>query len=103
MKNLEMFIGKYVFVRTKDAGLHAGYLHSHEGRECVLTNSRRIWYWRPADSSMFLSGVVNHGLHPESKVSEEVSMILLTENCEISLCTPKAEKSIREIKAHVKT
>ena len=42
-------IGKYVIVRCKDAGVHAGYLVSHHDRQCVLRKSRRLWYWKPAD------------------------------------------------------
>jgi hypothetical protein len=49
-------IGKYVIVRCRDAGVHAGILESHEGRECVINNSRRLWYWMP-NSHAFLSGV----------------------------------------------
>lgn len=41
-------VGQYVIVRCRDAGVHAGVLESHQGRECVLTDSRRLWYWKPA-------------------------------------------------------
>ena len=37
-------IGKYVVVRCRDAGVHTGVLEAHDGRECVLTESRRLWY-----------------------------------------------------------
>lgn len=42
-------IGKYVIVRCRDAGVHTGYLESYNGREAVLTDSRRLWYWKPSD------------------------------------------------------
>ena len=32
-------IGKYVIVRCRDAGVHAGVLESYSGKECVLTES----------------------------------------------------------------
>lgn len=90
-------IGKYVIVRCHDAGVHAGVLEAYEGRECVLTNSRRLWYWKPADGKAFLSGVAIAGLHGDSKVGGELPRIHLTENCEIIQCTEDAEKSIRGV------
>lgn len=92
-------VGCYVIVRCRDAGVHAGYLDSHNGRECVLRGTRRLWYWKPANGAKFLSGVANNGLHEDSKISEAVDLIHLTENCEIIICTKEATKSIREIKA----
>jgi len=93
-------IGKYVIVRCRDAGVHAGVLQSHEGRECVLTEARRLWYWKPANKAAFLSGVANEGLHHDSKTGAAVSKIHLTENCEIIECAAKAAASIREALAH---
>lgn len=89
-------IGKYVIVRCRDAGVHSGYLESHNGRECVLTESRRFWYWKPADKKSFLSGCATNGLHKDSKIGETVARIHLTENCEIVECSSKAERSIKE-------
>ena len=48
--------GKYVIVRCHDAGVHAGILESYNGREAVLTESRRLWYWKPANKQKYLSG-----------------------------------------------
>lgn len=87
-------IGKYVIVRCRDAGVHAGVLESHNGRECVLTDSRRLWYWRPAKGA-FLSAVALEGLDDSSKVGRTLPRLHLTENCEIIQCTPRAEQSIR--------
>lgn len=88
------FIGKYVIVRCKDAGVHAGFLRSTSGRSCVLAESRRLWYWKPANGAAFLSGVATEGLHKDSKVGAAVQ-IQLTENCEIIVCTDDASKSIQ--------
>jgi hypothetical protein len=88
-------IGAYVIVRCSDAGVHAGYLESYNGRECVLTESRRLWYWKPANGAAFLSGVAVDGLDPSSKVGKAQPRIHLTENCEIAECTAAAEDSIR--------
>lgn len=89
-------IGKYVIVRCRDAGVHAGELVSHEGREAVLKDSRRLWYWKPAEKMKFLSGVAISGLHSASQIGETLPLLHLTETCEIILTTPKAETSIRE-------
>lgn len=91
--------GKYVIVRCSDAGVHAGVLESYEGRECVLTESRRLWYWKPAKGA-FLSSVAEHGLDLASKLGEPQSRIHLTENCEIALCSETAERSIRQHPNH---
>lgn len=41
---------KYVIVRTYSAGVFAGNLKSRNGKEVVLTNARRLWYWAGAAS-----------------------------------------------------
>ena len=92
--------GKYVIVRCRDAGVHAGVLEASEGREAVLTESRRLWYWTPANGAAFLSGVATAGLADASKVGRAVERIHLTEDCEIILCSATAETSIRSMRAH---
>lgn len=91
-------IGRYVIVRCRDAGVHAGELVSHAGRECVLKDSRRLWYWKPAEGQKFLSGVAVAGLHEDSKVGAVLERLHLTENCEIILCSDAAAQSIKEAK-----
>jgi hypothetical protein len=90
-------IGKFVIVRCRDAGVHAGELVDQEGREATLRDSRRLWYWKPAGNKKFLSGVAVVGLDPSSKVGTTLPLLHLTETCELILCSPVAEKSIREI------
>ena len=92
-------IGKYVIVRCRDAGVHAGVLESYNGRECVLTESRRMWYWKPADGQKYLSGLAISGADEASKIGAALPRIFLTENCEIIECSAKAEISIRGAKA----
>lgn len=48
--NLKGDYMKYVIVRTYTAGAFAGELESRNGREVVLLNARRIWYWSGAAS-----------------------------------------------------
>jgi hypothetical protein len=89
-------IGKYVIVRCRDAGVHAGVLMAHENRECLLTESRRLWRWRvPKGASEFLSGVASDGLADDCKIGGPIT-VHLTETCEIIACSSKAEASIRE-------
>ncbi|MDE2000350.1 MAG: hypothetical protein KGI52_15650, partial [Burkholderiales bacterium] len=61
-------LNEYVIVRCSEAGVHAGILAAHEGREAVLLESRRLWYWKPANKQKYLSGVAVAGLAPSSKV-----------------------------------
>lgn len=90
------WIGKYVVVRCRDAGVHAGILKSRDGRSCELTAARRLWYWKPANNAAFLSGVATQGLdHKASKIGAPID-VMLTENCEIIACTDDAARSIAE-------
>lgn len=88
-------IGKYVIVRCKDAGVHSGVLESYQEREAILTDSRRLWYWKPANRGRYLSGVSQQGADETSKFGEPVPRIILTETCEIIECSKQAEESIR--------
>ena len=87
-------LNKYVLVRCRDAGVHAGVLVSHYNRECVLTEARRLWKWVPTKGGL-LSAVAEHGLKDESIVGCPQRRIHLTETCEIAECSPEAEVSIR--------
>ena len=91
-------IGKYVIVRCRDAGVHAGVLDAVSGREAVLSESRRLWYWK-SNKGSFLSGVARDGLDPESKVGAPIR-VHLTETCEIIEVSSDAEKTIREAPTH---
>jgi hypothetical protein len=89
---------KYVIVRCRDAGVHAGEYVSHSGREVILTNARRIWYWNGAAS---LSEIAVHGCSkPDScKISLTVHRITLTEACEIIECESAGEAFLRGVLA----
>ena len=86
----------YVIVRTYSAGVFAGNLESRVGKEVVLKNARRIWYW---DGAASLSQLAVDGTNkPDScKFPCEVPEITLTEAIEIIPCTEKSEKSIKEV------
>jgi len=90
------FIGKYVIARTYSAGVFAGILKSKNGKEVILADSRRIWYWKGAAS---LSQLAIDGTNKpnDCKFPAAVNLVLLTECIEINLCTEKAEESIKEV------
>ena len=90
----ETLIGRYVIVRCRDAGVHAGILHSYQGREAVLLETRRLWTWDTA-RSITLSAVARYGLGERSTLGPSVECIVLTETCEIIICTHEAAAQIR--------
>ena len=98
-KEKKPFIGEYVIVRCKDAGVHAGILVDYENRNVQLKKSRRLWYFK-AKSGHSLSGVALHGLKDESKIAGELENIILADACEIIPVTEESERSIRDAKEH---
>ena len=89
-------MSNYVVVRTFSAGVFAGYLESRSGREVVLTNARRLWYWDGAASlsEMAMSGTK---LPAECKFPVAVDRVLLLEAIEILDCTEAAKISIEGV------
>ena len=90
-------IGKYVMCRTYSAGVFASVLKSRDGKEAVLNDARRIWYWKGASS---LSELAERGTScpDECKFPCPVSEVLLTEVIEVIPCSEIGEKSIRKVK-----
>lgn len=80
---------QYVIVRSRDSGVHAGYLDKRNGDEVHLVNSRRIWSW---DGAATLSQVAKDGIK-SGKIPCAVNLIVLGV-CEIIETTDKARKSI---------
>ena len=87
---------KYVIVRTYSAGVFAGYLEKREGKEVVLRNARRLWYWSGAAS---LSQLAMEGTKKpkECKFPIAVDRIELTETIEILDVTEIAKNSIESV------
>ena len=92
-------IGKHVIVRSRDSGVHAGYLTAVSGRHVSLTNSRRLWYWVAAKEHT-LSAVALHGLKDTSKIASAVGTIEILDACEITPTTDIARASIEGTKSH---
>ena len=87
----------YVIVRTYTAGVFAGNLISREGKEVVLVNARRLWYWAGAASLSQLA-VAGTSRPDACKFPVAVSSITLTESIEILDVTQEAENSIKAVK-----
>jgi len=84
---------KFVIVRTYSAGVFAGYLKSRKGKEVVLQDARRIWYWSGAASLSQLA-MEGSSTPDKCKFPQPVDEVILTEAIEILSCTPKAKKCI---------
>lgn len=87
---------EYVICRTQSAGVFAGYLANREGKEVVLRQARRLWYWDGAASLSQLSvdGVAKPG---NCKFPCEVPSVVLTEAIEILPCSRTAQLSIASV------
>lgn len=84
---------EYCIVRTYSAGVFAGYVESRAGKECVMRDARRIWFWQGAASLSQLA--VDGTSKPEKcKFPVAVDKVMLTEVIEIIFCTEKAKASI---------
>jgi len=87
---------QYCIVRTYSAGVFAGYVEKEEGREAVLRNARRLWYWDGAASLSQLS--VDGVSKPQNcQFPCEVEKITLKDVIEIIPCTKKAQESIKGV------
>ena len=89
---------QWVIVRTYSAGVHAGYLKSRNGKEVVLIQAIRIWYWEGACS---LSQLAADGttLPDKCKFSVPVAEIILTEAIEVISTTSTSYNSISGTKS----
>lgn len=92
-EGLSTMIRQKVIIRTYAAGVHYGELSEKAGKEVILKDARRLWYWKTANGGISLSEVANEGLHKDSKVCAVVDNIWL-EAIEIIPCTETAIKNI---------
>ena len=88
--------GKYVIIRGDHSGVFAGTLETQEGREVVLSNCRRLWYWSGAAS---LHQVVKDGVtRPrDCKFTVTVDTIKILDAIEVIPTTAAAEASIKAV------
>lgn len=85
--------GDYIICRTYTAGVFAGTLKSRNGKEVVLSNARRLWFWSGAAS---LSQLSQKGVKrpKQCKFPAEVPEVLLTEAIELLPVSEEAKTSI---------
>jgi len=86
----------FYIIRTYSAGVFYGQIISREGKEVVMTNAKRIWYW---DGAASLSQLAIDGTSKpeECKFPCAVNQLLLTEVIEIIKMTDKAVKSLNSV------
>lgn len=74
-------VGQHVLVRTYSAGVHFGCLKSRNGTEATLSDARRIWSWKGANT---LNEIATKGIDQSaSNVSQPVPEIDLTNVIEV--------------------
>lgn len=83
----------YVIVRTRSAGVYAGYLDKRVGTEATVLNARLLYYWEGAAS---LSQLSQEGVKVPSacKFPMEVPSIELMDVISVFPCTEEARLSI---------
>lgn len=86
-------VGLYCIVRCCDAGVWAGVVKEHDGKEVTLVNARRLWQWKAADG-ITLSAVSQYGI-ANSKIPAAVEVVWVEDACEIIPCTKTAENNIK--------
>jgi hypothetical protein len=81
-----------VVVRTYGAGVHVGKLVSQKGQEVVLSDARRLWRWRGANT---LNEVAIRGVEQDyTRLSEPVASITLPSAIEIITVAEAARASL---------
>ena len=88
---------KYYIVRGDRSGVFAGNIKERNGKEVLMTNVRRLWYWDGASS---ISQLAKEGtVSPNNcKFSVVVDEVLILDAIEIDTCSKEAEKSIKDVR-----
>lgn len=98
---LNRHVGKYVIVRSYNEGINAGVVVMADETGIVLKDARRLWSNRALDKKLsWYEGVAVSGLAENNKVAGAVAEKVIIEKYSTTLCSEKAEKSIREFKTN---
>lgn len=89
-------IGKVCMVRTYSAGVFYGKLESLKGKEGVVRNARRVWYWEGAASLSQLA-TVGTSKPEKCKMPCTVDTVLLSEIIEVIPMTKFAIASLNGV------
>ena len=84
-------IGEFCIVRTYSAGVHCGILEECNGTAVLLKDARRIWHWSGAFT---LNEMAVNGCAENSRISQPVDQILLTQAIEVIPCSPKSKTNL---------
>ena len=88
---------EYKLFRGDRSGVFVGYLKSLNGKDAVVLDCRRIWYWTGAASISQLA--VDGTNNPANcKFPEAVSKVQLTDVIEVLGVTAKAKASLDSVK-----
>ena len=87
--------GKYVIIRSINAGVHAGYLVSQVNGSVILKDSRRLFTWG-SDGGVALSGVAQLGMVAGKKIDTLNPLIQIEGAIETILCSEIARESIND-------
>jgi hypothetical protein len=84
-------IGEFVIVRTYSAGVHMGTLRECNGTAVLLEDARRLWRW---NNAFTLNEASQEGVGEESRISDPVPAILITQAIEVIPCSQKAKANL---------
>jgi len=68
---------EYAIIRTNSAGVWMGKVEEKNSTEVILSDARRMYYWKCLDDGITLSHVALHGIHKESKIQAALPSVLL--------------------------
>lgn len=86
-------LNKKCIFRGDRSGVFYGTLLKEEGKEVVIGNCRRIWYWDGANSISDISLIGT--TRPENcKITAEVNQLKIKDCIEILPCTEQAIKAL---------
>ncbi len=92
--SLNDMVGEKCIIRTYSAGVWFGKVDKKSGKEVIISNARRINYFKTV-KGISLSSVANNGVHADSRIAEPVNKQWL-EAIELIPCTDVAIKSLEE-------
>jgi len=97
------YVGKYVICRSRNEGINAGKVLELDETGVIIADARRLYYHKPESKELsWYEGVALVGLSEDSKVGVAVEKIIV-ERYSLTLCTTKAENSIRGAKNHAQS
>ena len=96
MSITKSYVGKKCLVRDDRAGVFFGEIVEECGRELLMKNVRRIWYWEGAASlsQLAMEGTSNKDRCKFPVIEDEKKLFLVIE---ITPCTDKAIASIESV------